>query len=145
MKKAWESPPGTIRDISSGNLTDNYHPDVAALYTTDVPDTTVNGATLVDGVWTNPLPFLLPLPPPPPVPRTAAEIAAQEAASIAAMNADAAVVVRATRNSSLAATDWRAVSDLVLSNEWATYRQALRDVSAQEGFPNDITWPTQPE
>tara|TARA_R110000782_G_scaffold205207_1_gene293526 strand:+ start:1731 stop:2135 length:405 start_codon:yes stop_codon:yes gene_type:complete len=27
----------------------------------------------------------------------------------------------------------------------ATYRQALLDITAQEGFPNDITWPTQPE
>tara|TARA_R110000796_G_scaffold6268_3_gene22466 strand:- start:364 stop:663 length:300 start_codon:yes stop_codon:yes gene_type:complete len=29
--------------------------------------------------------------------------------------------------------------------EWTNYRQALLDVPAQEGFPNDITWPTKPE
>lgn len=29
--------------------------------------------------------------------------------------------------------------------EWATYRQALRDIPQQAGFPTDITWPTKPE
>jgi hypothetical protein len=29
--------------------------------------------------------------------------------------------------------------------EWATYRQALRDVPSQAGFPNTITWPSEPE
>lgn len=52
--------------------------------------------------------------------------------------------VRAERNKKLAATDWRASSDLTLSTEWATYRQALRDVPSQAGFPNTITWPTEP-
>ena len=28
---------------------------------------------------------------------------------------------------------------------WAAYRQALLDVPAQYGFPNDVTWPTKPE
>ena len=32
-----------------------------------------------------------------------------------------------------------------VSADWATYRQALRDVTAQTGFPNDITWPEKPE
>lgn len=137
--KAWQDPIGVIRDISAGDPAASYHADVAAFYSTDVPDGTVNGATLVAGVWTNPPP------PPAPVPPTAAEIAAQEAASIVVMNAAAAVVVRATRTSLLAATDWRAVSDLVLSIEWATYRQALRDITGQAGFPWTITWPTQPE
>tara|TARA_R100000426_G_scaffold72223_1_gene50272 strand:- start:187 stop:459 length:273 start_codon:yes stop_codon:yes gene_type:complete len=51
---------------------------------------------------------------------------------------------RNERNLKLAETDWRAGSDLVLSDEWKAYRQALRDISAQSGFPNDITWPTEP-
>tara|TARA_R110000868_G_C10769442_1_gene754595 strand:- start:402 stop:815 length:414 start_codon:yes stop_codon:yes gene_type:complete len=136
MKKAWQDPAGVIRDIAQGDPVKSYHPDVAAFYTTDVPDDAVNGATLVAGVWTNP---------PPPTPPTEAEIAAQEAARLVVMTAEAAVVVRATRTSLLVATDWRAVSDLVLSNEWATYRQALRDVTDQADFPNEIAWPTQPE
>ena len=44
----------------------------------------------------------------------------------------------------LSETDWRASSDLTMSDEWRTYRQALRDITSQEGFPNDITWPTEP-
>ena len=52
--------------------------------------------------------------------------------------------IRNERNLKLAETDWRASSDLTLSTEWSTYRQALRDVPAQSGFPNDITWPEEP-
>tara|TARA_Y100000114_G_scaffold3866_1_gene3193 strand:- start:90 stop:383 length:294 start_codon:yes stop_codon:yes gene_type:complete len=51
---------------------------------------------------------------------------------------------RADRNEKLRATDWRAGSDLTMSDEWKAYRQALRDVPAQAGFPNSITWPTEP-
>lgn len=62
-------------------------------------------------------------------------------------NADtrAAAEVREKRDAKLAATDWRASSDLTLSTEWATYRQALRDIPSQAGFPNTIVWPTEPE
>jgi hypothetical protein len=56
--KAWIEN-GAVRDIAQGNPQENYHPDVAALYDTEVPNGTVGGATLVAGVWTNP-------PPPPP-------------------------------------------------------------------------------
>lgn len=52
--------------------------------------------------------------------------------------------VRNERDSMLAATDWRALTDTTLSTEWATYRQALRDITSQEGFPYNITWPTPP-
>ena len=51
--------------------------------------------------------------------------------------------VRTVRNGKLAATDWRASSDLTLSDEWKTYRQALRDVPTQSD-PDNITWPTEP-
>ena len=51
---------------------------------------------------------------------------------------------RALRDSLLAATDWTANSDITMSGEMRTYRQALRDVPAQEGFPDDVTWPTKP-
>ena len=53
------------------------------------------------------------------------------------------VGVRATRNRKIAETDWRASSDLTLSDEWKTYRQALRDVPTQSD-PDNITWPTEP-
>ena len=51
---------------------------------------------------------------------------------------------RIIRDGILKDTDWRASSDLTLSTEWATYRQALRDVPAQAGFPNEVNWPTEP-
>lgn len=71
--------------------------------------------------------------------------AEQEAAYQATLDAEAAVRVRAQRDDLIAATDWRAASDLTLSSDWTTYRQALRDVPGQEGFPHTITWPTEPE
>lgn len=54
------------------------------------------------------------------------------------------VLVRSERDSLLAATDWTANSDVTMSDEMRTYRQALRDVPAQAGFPDDVTWPVKP-
>ena len=51
--------------------------------------------------------------------------------------------IRRERNYKLSLTDWRASSDLTLSDEWKTYRQALRDVPTQSD-PDNITWPTEP-
>jgi|LauGreDrversion4_2_1035121.scaffolds.fasta_scaffold42345_3 hypothetical protein len=54
--------------------------------------------------------------------------------------------VRAERNGLLSASDWTQVADAPVDKAaWATYRQALRDISGQAGFPWTITWPTQPE
>ncbi len=53
--------------------------------------------------------------------------------------------VRNQRDSLLAATDWTALSDVTMSSEMTTYRQALRDIPAQSGFPSSVTWPTKPE
>lgn len=62
------------------------------------------------------------------------EIADQKAAS-----------ARSERNQRLKNTDWTQVADTPVSSaDWAVYRQALRDVPAQAGFPDSITWPTEP-
>ena len=54
--------------------------------------------------------------------------------------------IRAERNRLLAASDWTQVADAPVDQAaWATYRQALRDITAQAGFPNDIVWPTKVE
>ena len=53
--------------------------------------------------------------------------------------------VRAKRDSLLAETDWTGMSDVTMSAEMATYRQALRDITAQDGFPHNVTFPTKPE
>jgi hypothetical protein len=54
--------------------------------------------------------------------------------------------VRFRRNDLLADTDWTQVLDAPVDQAaWATYRQALRDIPQQAGFPADITWPAKPE
>ena len=69
---------------------------------------------------------------------------AEEQAWADGANDRAAAQVREERDAKLAATDWMANSDVTMSDAWRTYRAALRDVPAQEGFPNTITWPTKP-
>ncbi len=63
-------------------------------------------------------------------------------------------LLRIERNRRIALTDWRASSDLTLSNAWKTYRKALRDLpaSATPKLNSDyqldltsVTWPTEPE
>ena len=53
--------------------------------------------------------------------------------------------IRATRNTKLLESDWTQVADAPVDKAaWATYRQALRDITAQSGFPNKVTWPNKP-
>jgi hypothetical protein len=58
---------------------------------------------------------------------------------------DAGRNIRLHRDSLLQETDWMALNDNTMSPAWASYRQALRDVTSQEGFPFSVTWPTKPE
>jgi len=53
-------------------------------------------------------------------------------------------IARKKRDKLLLNSDWRASSDVTLSTEWQNYRKLLRDVPQQSGFPNTITWPTEP-
>jgi len=53
--------------------------------------------------------------------------------------------MRYWRNSELARTDWTQLADSICDKAaWATYRQALRDIPTQTGFPWNITWPAKP-
>ena len=76
---------------------------------------------------------------------TAAE---QEAAYKATKDAEFAKSARDSRDKLLAECDWLVVKALELSQaapaEWAAYRQALRDLPRQEGFPVTINWPVKP-
>ncbi len=56
----------------------------------------------------------------------------------------AQTAVRNQRERLLSQTDWMALSDVTMSPAWATYRQALRDITSQEGFPYAVIWPTKP-
>ena len=67
------------------------------------------------------------------------------------VNAEPMRLLRKERDSRLAATDWWASSDLTMSSDRTTYRQALRDLPANqsptidgEGALQNVTWPTKP-
>ena len=53
-------------------------------------------------------------------------------------------LLRAERDTRLAATDWWASSDLTMTTAQTNYRQALRDVPANATSLDDVTWPTKP-
>jgi hypothetical protein len=71
--------------------------------------------------------------------------AADEAEYKARKDAEQATNVRNQRTEKLNDCDWTQIADSTADKTaWATYRQALRDVPSQAGFPWTITWPTQP-
>ena len=72
---------------------------------------------------------------------------------IAALDAaEAMKLLRVERDARISKTDWRASSDLTLTDAWKTYRQALRDITTQtpkldsnyELDLTSVTWPTEP-
>lgn len=72
---------------------------------------------------------------------TAEELAAREASKTQEQTQTA----RDIRNSKLAECDWTQLPDAPVNQQaWANYRQALRDVTAQAGFPVSIQWPEAP-
>ena len=83
---------------------------------------------LVDGEWTE-------------VWEVQTVSADEQAARLASQERD----MRSQRDRKLAESDWTQVADEPVDKAaWATYRQALRDVPSQAGFPWDVSWPTQP-
>ena len=73
--------------------------------------------------------------------------ATEQAAWATGANDRKAVEVRAERNTKLAATDWTQTADVpqAVKDSYVLYRQALRDVPTQEGFPWTIVWPVAPQ
>ena len=64
---------------------------------------------------------------------------------LAADAANVESIARGTRNDLLSSSDWTQVSDAPANKSaWASYRVLLRNVPAQSGFPDTITWPTAP-
>ena len=88
--------------------------------------------TLVDGAWV--------------LSTSAIDMTAEE---IAQNDASVATAHRATRNELLASSDWTQMNDSPLDTTdrttWATYRQSLRDLTSQDGFPHNVTYPSKPE
>jgi hypothetical protein len=73
----------------------------------------------------------------------------QRSAWMAMKDAEQAKNIRASRDQLLKDTDW-IVTKSVETNTlvpvaWSTYRQALRDITRQDGFPWNVQWPVQPE
>ena len=70
----------------------------------------------------------------------------EEPTSPTITDADKLSLLRQLRDARLQACDWRASSDLTMSDDWKTYRQSLRDITKTyqsidaEGFK----WPTEP-
>ena len=63
----------------------------------------------------------------------------------AAHDAQQAKSIREDRNARLSACDWTQLADAPVDDlAWATYRQSLRDVPLQAGFPWDVNWPAKP-
>lgn len=53
--------------------------------------------------------------------------------------------VKKQRNDLLKSSDWTQVADAPVNRDaWATYRQELRNIPTQDGFPFNLTWPTPP-
>ncbi len=64
-------------------------------------------------------------------------------------DAEAAKAARAQRDRLIAETDWLVIKNLELNQnvpgKWEVYRQDLRDIPQQAGFPHNVTWPVKPE
>lgn len=107
------------------------HPEHGWLpFTADPTDPEVHGRVIYARAIQGEAGPIAPYEPPPPP--TEEEVAAE---------------VRAERDRLLAATDWTQLPDVPQATKdlWAPYRQALRDVTEQPGFPHDIEWPEPPE
>ena len=75
-------------------------------------------------------------------------VESKTAEELAAEQNNKAAQVRQQRDAELARSDWRVVKSVetgeALDAAWATYRQALRDITAQPGFP-DVEFPKSPD
>jgi hypothetical protein len=105
-----------------------------------------NGVEQIDGKWYTKYTLGPVFADTPAIADTPAKTAAEnEAAYIAQRDAEQAVGVRSQRDTKLASCDWTQVADAPVDKAaWATYRQALRDVPSQAGFPWEVIWPTTP-
>lgn len=63
----------------------------------------------------------------------------------AKVSATTAAALRAERNRLLSISDWTQVADAPVDQAaWAAYRQSLRDLTSQAGFPATVVWPVAP-
>jgi len=74
----------------------------------------------------------------------AKDLKAKDVAYVAGEDERLASELRNQRDRLLSDTDWMALSDNTMTPAWASYRQALRDITGQAGFPYSVNWPTKP-
>lgn len=87
-----------------------------------------NGVQQIDGQWF-----------------TKYSVSDMDAETIASTDTTQATSIRRVRTEKLKECDWTQIADSTVNKAvWATYRQALRDITAQAGFPWAIDWPVQP-
>ena len=79
---------------------------------------------------------------------TVSELTAAEIESLKSTKTSAQIAQshRDKRDNLLRKSDWTQGADVPtsLKSKWTDYRQNLRDLPAQSGFPDSVTWPTQP-
>lgn len=102
--------------------------DVPQSFNNITQNATVVKPTFVDGKWV----------------QTWGITSATEAEIAQRLN-DLASNARSTRSTLLSETDWTALKDNTMTSAMASYRQSLRDITKQSGFPTNITWPVKPE
>lgn len=82
------------------------------------------------------------------VPFTEEELLQHQRALVFAAEQEKAAILdgaRAERNKLLAECDWTQMADAPVDREaWAAYRQLLREIPEQSGFPSEIIWPEKP-
>jgi len=78
------------------------------------------------------------------IPLTAEEISEREAYARDVLPVEQMAFLRSKRNQLLAETDYLALSDVTMTDEMRSYRQALRDLPANTEDPANPTWPTKP-
>ena len=71
---------------------------------------------------------------------------ADETAYLKTLDEETAKALRNKRNKKLSETDWTSASDVTMSDDMKTYRQALRDITKHKNWPNleNEDWPTPP-
>lgn len=74
------------------------------------------------------------------------EVADKTSEDLQAETASIEAKIRAERNRRLVESDWTQILDAPVDRTvWANYREALRRLPEQEGFPHNVVWPTKPE
>ena len=112
-----------ITSYGFDEVSEGSHPSITPPYEYVESD----GIKEVSGIWTQTY-----------------KVATYDSDTKTAIDTETADSGRSRRTTLLEETDWAGGSDLTMSDDMKTYRQALRDGPTQAGFPHTITWPTKP-